>query len=432
MNWTRRTFLTGAAAAPLFAQKRGRKDDAPSAKPNILLVMADEVPSWVLGCYGNQEIPTPNIDRMALGGSRFVRSFACTPAATANRVTLLSGRTPRQHGVHEAGTAPGSFANEKLLSDDLTGSGYRCGYAGLWDAGSGAPGHGFAHAGTAVSGKGSAAETVTAQALEFLDQQAKGTPFFLAISYPSPMTLQQSSPQKFHARFAAAKFESYGIQPAAEHAALGKEYLADALGNLRKYGAGLAELDEQLAALPRKLLAKSIFDNTLVVFTGTSGNLLGRHGLWGDGRGSKPANMYDEAVGVPMIWQWPGYFPVQAARPEVVSSYDVYPTLRAAAGIPLTDSKSLCGRDFLQVVMNRVPAQKKAWKDLVFADLGDTEMARDNYFKVVVRSGGEGPNEFYDLRQDSREKNNRWDNPGYVTVRDTMAKSLAEWRQTYG
>ncbi|MGJ5820491.1 sulfatase family protein [Paludibaculum fermentans] len=431
MNWTRRTFLTSASAAPLFAQRRGKKGDAPGPKPNILLIMADEVPSWVLGCYGNQEMPTPNIDRMAAGGSRFVRSFACTPVATPNRITIMSGRTPRQHGVHDAAAAiPGSFGSEKLLSDVLSQNGYHCGYAGLWDAGSGAPGHGFSSAATAISGKGSAAETVTSEALSFLDQQKKDAPFFLALSYPSPMVLQESSARQFHARFASAKFESYGTMPVAAHAARGKEHLSDTLGSLRKYAAGLTELDGQLAALPGRLLAKSLFDNTLIVFAGTSGHLLGRHGLWGDGRSSNPANMYDEAVGVPMIWQWPGLIPVQAARPEVVSSYDVFPTLCSAAGLK-SDAKSLCGRDFLQVVMNRVPAQKKAWSDLIFADLGDTEMARDNYYKVVMRDGGQGANEFYDLRQDSLEKNNRFDNPGYVTVRDNMAKSLADWRQTY-
>lgn len=429
MNWTRRTFLAGAGAAPLLAQKR-RKGEAPATKPNILLVMTDEVPAWVLGCYGGTEIPTPNIDRMAAAGSRFIRSFACTPVAAANRVTILSGRTPRQHGVKAAGAAaPASLSNEKLLSDELGQHGYHSSYAGMWDIGNGTPGHGFA---PAAATQGSEAERITAQALAFLDQQSKANPFFLAISYPSPMALQKSSPQKYHQRFAASKFESIGIMPAAEHAAAGKEHLADTVGSLRQYAAGLTELDDQLAAIPRRLLAKSLYDNTLAVFTGTSGNLLGRHGLWGDGLASEPPNMYDEVVGVPLIWQWPGLIPVQAARPEVVSSYDLFPTLRAAAGLPEIDSKSLCGRDFLDVVRNLVPAQKRAWNDLVFADLGDTEMARDNYYKTVVRAGGEGPNEFYDLRQDSREKNNRWDNPGYVTVRDTMAKSLAEWRQTYG
>lgn len=430
MNWTRRSFLAGAAAAPLFAQKRGRKGEPPGPKPNILLIMADEVPSWVLGCYGGAEIPTPNIDRMAAAGSRFIRSFACTPVAAANRITILSGRTPRQHGVHQGGAAaPATFGAERLLSDELGGAGYHSGYAGLWDASQGAPGHGFTAA--PAGSQGSEAERITGQALAFLDQQAKDKPFFLALSYPSPMELQKTSAQKFHQKFATAKFDSFGIQPAVE-TSTAKEFLTDTPASLRQYSAGLADLDEQLATLPRKLLAKGLYDNTLIVFTATCGNLLGRHGLWGDGRGSNPPNMYDEVVGVPMIWQWPGMLPVQAARPEVVSSYDIFPTLRTAAGLPEADAKAYCGRDFLDVVRNLVPAQKRGWKDLVFADLGDTEMARDNYYKTVVRAGGEGPNEFYDLRQDSREKNNRWDNPGFVTVRDSMAKSLADWRQTYG
>ncbi|MEI4884461.1 sulfatase-like hydrolase/transferase, partial [Klebsiella pneumoniae] len=72
---TRRHFLFGALAAPLVSQK---KRAAPE-RPSILIILADDLASWMLGCYGNQEIHTPNIDRLAQTGMRFVNNVVCTP-----------------------------------------------------------------------------------------------------------------------------------------------------------------------------------------------------------------------------------------------------------------------------------------------------------------------------------------------------------------
>ena len=86
-----------SAAAPSAA--------APPTRPNIVLLLADDLASWMLGCYGNQEIRTPNIDRIAAAGVRFANSFVTSPICSASRATLLTGRTPRQHGIHDFLTA---------------------------------------------------------------------------------------------------------------------------------------------------------------------------------------------------------------------------------------------------------------------------------------------------------------------------------------
>ena len=79
--------------------------------------------------------------------------------------------------------------------------------------------------------------------------------------------------------------------------------------------------------------ARSCCDNTLVLFTGDNGYLLGRHGLWSKGLASDPINMYEEVMRVPIIWSWPGKIPTDAMAPELVSFYDVLPTLCEAAGV---------------------------------------------------------------------------------------------------
>src|SRR6266545_3925408 len=93
----RRHFLLGSLAPIIaHAQRKG----AP-ARPNVLLIVADDLAAWMLGCYGNKEIHTPNIDRLAQTGVRFANNFVCTPICSASRATLFTGRTPMQHGIHD-------------------------------------------------------------------------------------------------------------------------------------------------------------------------------------------------------------------------------------------------------------------------------------------------------------------------------------------
>jgi arylsulfatase A-like enzyme len=333
MPCTRRHFLFGALAAPVCAQK---KRAAPEP-PNILLIVADDLGDWMLGCYGNKEIRTPHIDRLAATGMRFLNSFCCTPVSSAARATLFTGRAPRQTGVVDFLTAnptgnppqgqaapPASFAKEIMISDVLTGQGYNCGYVGEWRLGDDAqPQHGFKSWSIIRTGT----EPVTDKACQFLDQQAVGKPFFLTAGYSNPHPPYDSLAKKYLDMYAGVKFESFGYEPMAKNAARDKEMFSDFLGNLRKCAASTTALDEQLPALLNKLRQRNLLDSTLIVLTSDTGLLLGQHGLWGRGLASDPINMYEETMGVPMIWSWLGHVPPTNTRPELVSSYDKLPKL---------------------------------------------------------------------------------------------------------
>ncbi len=455
MTWTRRSFFA-TAAAPLFAQK-----SAPGPRPNIVLVLADDLAAWMLGCYGNQEIRTPNIDRIGDAGTRFINSFCCTPASSASVATLFTGRTPAQHGIQDFLTSsptanppqgqsapPASFANEIMISDLLAQGGYRCGYVGKWHMGNDEkPGHGFSYTaiaggkgyqdptlsvnGSGVNEKGYLAEVLTRHACSFIDQQQKGTPFFLTVGHANPHVPYEGHPGKYYEMYKGSKFESFGIQPAAAHALLGKEYLEDPVANMRRCAAAVTALDDQIPALQKKLLEKGFFENTIFIFTSGNGILLGRHGLWSNGHASDPINMFDEVVGVPMIWQWPGRVPTHSGRPELVSAYDFLPTICDAAGVKPPANRNLCGRSYLLPVTNRPLPKKQSWQNVVFGQFRYTDMVRDNYYKLVLRHDGQGPNELYDMRKDPRERVNQYENASFVTVRDSLAKQLTAWRQKY-
>ena len=97
MEITRRHFFFGSMALPAFAGK------LPPPRPNVLLFLVDYLPAWMLGCYGNKEVHSPNIDRLSQSGTRFLNHFVSTPEPQASRVTFLTGAIPTQAASPDTG-----------------------------------------------------------------------------------------------------------------------------------------------------------------------------------------------------------------------------------------------------------------------------------------------------------------------------------------
>jgi arylsulfatase A-like enzyme len=436
-------------------------DKKPVPRPNILLIVADDLAAWMLGCYGNTEIKTPNIDQLARAGMRFANSFVVTPIGSASRATLFTGRLPHQHGIHDFLTPrpiasppqgqaapPATFEKEVMISDVLAGAGYRCGYVGKWHMGQDErPGHGYQYTYTMTGGsrsysdpemflngqkvqeQGYLTDLMTRRACEFLDQQSASAPFFLTVGYLNPHTPYEGHPQKYYDMYADTKFDTIGWEPPAPNALREKDLLKDTVGNLRRAAAATSALDDQIPVLLAKLKARGLVDNTIVVFTGDNGYLLGRHGLWSKGLASDPINMYEEVMRVPFLMSWPGKIPTDGMAPELVSFYDVMPTLCEAAGVTVPAGRKLTGRSFLPIAKRDPLPKNEPWRNLVFGQFRNTEMARDRRYKLVLRNEGKGPNELFDVGNDPREKVNQYENAQFITVRDRLAKELAEWRR---
>lgn len=391
MNVSRRHFFFGSLALPALAARKPA-----GQRPNILLFLVDELPSWMLGCYGNKEVRTPNLDRLAQTGTRFLNHFACAPAPGPSRATTLTGRTPMQLG--EAETLSASAVS---IAKVLGGLSYIC----------------------------HAAEN--AEAGKFLDEQAAGKPFFLTANCTSLHAPYEGVAQKYSGLYAQTKFETFvAPEPAVSYAQRDREMLRDITGSLRKVAAAVTALDDEVGALLSRLSQRRLLDSTLVIFTSTCGALLGRHGLWDAGRASDPVNMYEEVMATPLVWSWMGHVPAQSVRPELVSAYDLVPTLcdLTAAEPP---ARNLCGRSYLPLATGKPLPKKQPWHTTVFGYYRNTEMAREKRYKLVLRSQGKGPNELYDLTVDPREKINHYDNPQFVTTRAPLAATLARWKQRY-
>ncbi len=388
MTLSRRHFFFGSLALPALAAPK-----TPGERPHILLILADRLPSWILGCYGNHEVRTPALDRLAQTGLRFLNHFACAPAPAPGRASLLTGRTPMQLGEADAG-APG----EVPLSQVLAGAGYAC----------------------------AAADSATAA--KSLDEQAAGKPFFLTVDCNQLRPPYDGVPRKYRDLYAQVKFAAFSQEAPAKNAARDREMLSDLALNQRLVAAAVTALDDDVAALVSKLSQKGLLDQTLVIFTSTCGSLLGRHGLWDSAPASDPANMYEEVVSTPLVWSWQGRVPPQLTRPELVSAYDLVPTLCALAGAA-PPPRHLCGRSYLPLATGKPLPKKQPWRTTVFSHYQNTDMARDKRYKLVVRD--QGPGELYDLPVDPRERVNQYENRQFVTVRTSLAAALAQWKQSY-
>jgi arylsulfatase A-like enzyme len=301
------------------------------------------------------------------------------------RATLFSGLTTMQL------KASGSITLEKLL----TGIGYACG--------------------TTTGG---------AEAAKFIDAQA-AKPFFLTAGFAPYASLPEAG------SYAQAPLDTFAQETPAKNAARGKEMLGAALlGNLRRVAAATTALDVEVGALVAKITQRKLLDNTLIIFTSPCGSLFGRHGLWGSGDASDPINMYEEVISTPMVWSWAGHVVPLATRPEMVSAYDLVPTICdiTPAELPLGN---FCGRSYLALATGKPLPKKQPWRTTVFAQYDDTAMARSDRYKLVQRNEGKGPGELYDDKVDARERVNQYDNPQFMTVKASLQTDLSKWKQKY-
>jgi len=419
---TRRELFAGAAAAlPLLGKKA-------APRPSILLITVEDLGSWMLGCYGNQEIRTPNIDILARSGTRFQNSFACTPEPAPSRMTLLTGRTPRQLGP------AASWPKAPMLSDALDATGYVCGWAGEWELGEAAAAERrFKFAALARGGD-------TANALKFLDSQKPGQPFFLVVNH----TLSNEVAKKYADMYSSVRFEKIGWETPRADAVRANDALKDVVPIIRSVAAAVTEFDDEIPPLLKKLDERGLRDQTVVILTATNGQLLGRHGRWGNGAGTDPVNFWDETIGVPLIWHQLGHIPPESYRPEFASTYDLVPALCDFTGTPLpggapapSSEKKIFrqpgfpGATYLHAVLNTPLPKKRPWDNQVYGESGNALMTRDKRYKLVLRDGGKGPNELYDMVGDPREHTNQFANPQYVSVREPMAKDLETWAKTF-
>lgn len=405
--------------------------EQPSPPPNIIFIMADDLGPADLGCYGQQKIHTPHIDRLAAEGLRFTQAYAgaavCAPARCVLMTGLhtgharIRGNSPSVGGTVEhfgEGSRRLSLREEdRTVAEALQDGGYTTGIIGKWGLGEpdtpGTPNrrgfdewYGYLNQNHAAyyytdylwrnenkepipqnSGGRRVVYThdlFTEEALGFVRRHHE-RPFFLYLAYTIP-----------HARLEVPSVEPYAKEPWSAEAKI--------------YAAMVTRMDRDVGRLAAEIDRLGIADNTLVVFTSDNGARK-RAGVddqfqsSGRLRGHK-GDLYEGGIRAPMIARWPGVVP--AGRTSNAPWYfaDAFPTFLDIAGLPYR-RQNYDGMSVLPALRGE-PQPALAERYLYWEDPSDDKLrqaVRRGHWKAVRMNPDESI-ELYDLRRDEAEEQN--------------------------
>ena len=436
-------------------------------RPNVLFVLTDDQGYWAMGCAGNSELRTPNLDRLARTGIRFDNFFCVSPVCSPARASLLTGRIPSQHGVHDWLRAGNSTIDRdrdgELIeylkgltgySDVLAANGYTCGMSGKWHMGdSHHPQKGFSywevhatgggpyydapmlHKGEVYRPSGYVTDVITDNALRFLDEQAAGdTPFYLSVHYTAPHSPwdRNNHPDAIYDEYHEhCPFESTPAEPMHPWQVNSAPFGFDAETRraiLSGYFAAVTAMDANLGHVLDWLEAQGLRENTLVFFTSDNGMNMGHHGIYGKGNGTFPQNMYDTSVKVPALLSRPGHVPQGEVETGLYSHYDFYPTLLDYLGYKCPDAESLPGQSFAPLLCGKACPEHQTV--VVYDEYGPVRMIRSAENKYIHRYPY-GPHEFYDLVADPGETRNLVDSPAHQAQVQDLKAQLDAWFVRY-
>ncbi len=334
--------------------------------PNILLILPDQMRATAMGCAGNSEIQTPNIDQLAKEGMLFPRTYANVPVCCPARATMLTGTYAHKNGM---------VANDLRLREDqvtiakiLKEAGYRTGFIGKWHLDGGPREPGFVPPGPRRLGFDFWAayqchhrhfapvyfrdtpeviqvnkfepEASCDFGVEFLKSQTTDKPFFLTIQMGPPHD-PYGAPEDYMRRYDPEKITPPANWQAGSEVSKSPDLIrrpwvperpAVPLGGkeeIAAYYAAITAMDEQVGRLMQTLKETGQDENTIVLFTSDHGDMLGSHGMR---RKRKP---HDESARVPGIVRWPGKVPANKVVETLFSHVDMAPTLLALAGQPV-------------------------------------------------------------------------------------------------
>ncbi|WP_240472954.1 sulfatase-like hydrolase/transferase [Paenibacillus sanguinis] len=465
-------------------------------RKNVVFILTDDQGAWAMGCAGNSEIKTPNLDRLAKDGIRFDNFFCASPVCSPARASIMTGNIPSGHGVvdwiaggnidpvkypelvdkaaYSAERVPINYLENQLTyTDILAQNGYTCALSGKWHLGNSAePQHGFSEwftvpygyspylrpkfieNGEVIVGDKYATDMITNKAIEYIkklapDARQGDKPFYISVHHVAPHSPWSisSHPQEVLDVYKDSEFGSVPNLPMHPNSILTSEspYISFDPNSetdpellrkemLRGYFGSITAMDEGIGHLIMELEAQGILDDTLVIFTSDNGMNMGHHGIWGKGNGTYPQNMYDTSVKVPYIMSCPGLLPTERVSDQILSQYDIFPTLVDLLGLQLTDEQRLAlnklpGTSFRP----RTEKNEESSEDrpvIVFSEYGPVRMIRNKRWKYI-HCYPHGPNEFYDLEKDPLESTNLADHQDHQDRILRMKWELDSWFVKY-
>tara|TARA_R110002096_G_scaffold104771_16_gene230757 strand:+ start:293 stop:1678 length:1386 start_codon:yes stop_codon:yes gene_type:complete len=388
--------------------------------PNIILILADDLGYGDLGCYGQELIATPGIDRLAQQGVRFTQAYAGGPVCASSRSALMSGL----HNGHAAARDNVPHYSTYLEDDDITvaeilrEAGYRTGGVGKWSLGDAgtvgrATNQGFdswfgylnqdhAHyyypeyldddegrlalTGNTESREHYSHDLLTERALAFIESETE-QPFFFYAAYTVP-------------HFAAKAEDPDGftvpsLDPYADR---------DWEQRSKKYAAMVHRLDRDVGRIVDLVDELGLGENTLIIFTSDNGGhkVNGkRFRSSGPLRGFK-RDLTEGGIRVPFIARWPGKIPANRTSSEIIAFQDMLPTFAELAGVPV--EQKIDGISVVEALYGETLTNPHDW---LYWDYGHNRARYDQAVRLGswkgIRHGQNGPIQLYNLDRDLGE-----------------------------
>lgn len=410
MMLTRRKWLAATLGGMQATAQEPRR-------PNIILIVLDDLGSGDLGFMGSKDIPTPHIDALATSGVVCTAAYSTHPFCSPTRAGLMTGRYPQRFGYENnpkfdrTNEVLGLPLDQRTLPQVLQASGYRTGFIGKWHLGA-TPAHhpnrrgfdeafGFSGGGHDYLRQGAAEESdgdlipidrngkpepvfpgylttaFTREAVAFIKKTPSRQPFFLYLAYNAPHSPLQA-PDSYLQRV---------------------RHIPE--GERRTYAAMIAAADDGVGATMEAIRARGQEKETLVIFCGDNGGPASdpktSNGVL---RGYK-GQLYEGGIRVPYVVSWPGKIAAGSRLDYLVSTLDVFSTACAAAQIPLPDTPrdSVDLMPYIQRLVKGSPHTMLFWRhfEQVWA-------ARNDNWKLVRRKGEAA--ELYNLTEDPSETRN--------------------------
>ena len=379
-----------------------------AAKPNVILVMADDQGWGQTGYQNHPALKTPHLDAMAANGLRFDRFYAGGPVCSPTRATVLTGRTHDRTGVFDHGYA--LRLQEKTLGQAMKNAGYATGHFGKWHLnglrGPGAPifkedthhpgAFGFdewlsvtnffdrnpimSRNGKIEEHTGDSSEIIIGEALKFIQTKtAAQQPFFTVIWYGTPH-------DPWVADDADKKAFTLLSEKAQEH-----------------YGE-LVAMDRSIGTLRKGLRKLGIAKNTLVWFSSDNGGLPRFDPPTTGGLRGFKGSMYEGGLRVPAVIEWPAGIPTSRITYFPAGAVDMFPTLAEVAGLKKnTMLKPQDGQSLVKLFSKEIGPRKKP---LPFRSRGRLAVVDNNYKMIAQPDGNKTQYELYNLKNDEAEQTN--------------------------
>ncbi len=454
-------FILIAALTTMIAVSttvRSSPGQTGQSRPNIVLILADDLGYGDLACYGSAKNLTPHIDGLAREGVRFTDFHSASAVCTPTRASILTGRYPARFGVtrafrdtKEECLPPGVITLPKLLKQ----AGYATAHVGKWhlgglhksdvaDRASGPPGpleHGFDHylamneepepRGRLVRTRG-----IYRQGGQYLLRDDRVVPPSNDHLTEIEITEAENLIETFHKQRQPFFLNVWFDAPHEPYEPTPDQYLklheGKATGDDLLYRSMVTHLDTAVGRIVAKLRQLGIADNTLIVFTSDNGATApGSNAPLRGGKGT----LFEGGIRVPMIIVWPGRTRAGSISSEFAVSVDLLPTLCEAAGVKLPKDFHPDGQSLLSHLRTgrKVAAREPAfWLMNEYPNFQNrhgerepyaTEAVRWGRWKLMARNGQ--PLALYYLENDLGERRNVLEQE--KRIGDELARELRAW-----